>query len=33
MQTDAESTARLPPDPSLAVLYHQIAKDDERHVT
>ena len=31
MRTDAEATADSPPDPSLAVLYHQIAKDDERH--
>lgn len=33
MQVDAEATANSPPDPSLAVLYHQIAKDDERHMT
>ncbi len=31
METDAKATAGSPPDPSLAVLYHQIAKDDERH--
>lgn len=33
MRADAESTADSPPDPMLAVLYHQIAKDDERHGT
>ena len=33
MKTDARSTADSPPDPTLAVLYHQIAQDDERHAT
>ena len=33
MEADAESTAKSPPAPSLAVLYHQIARDDNRHVT
>ena len=33
MHADAVSTADSPPDPSLAVLYHQIAEEDERHAT
>lgn len=28
---DAEATAESPPDPTLAVLYHQIAREDARH--
>lgn len=28
---DAEATAKSPPDPTLAVLYHQIAREDARH--
>lgn len=31
LHTDALATAKSPPDPSLAVLYHQIATEDERH--
>jgi hypothetical protein len=31
LQTRAESTASNPPDPSLGVLYHEIADDDKRH--
>jgi rubrerythrin len=31
LQTRAENTALNPPDPSLAVLYHEIAEDDKRH--
>ena len=31
LQTHAESTASSPPDPSLGVLYHEIANDDGRH--
>ena len=31
LESDAESTAKSPPDPSLAVLYHQIAREDKRH--
>jgi len=31
MQQDAESTASSPPDPSLGVLYHEIATADGRH--
>lgn len=33
MEADAKSTADSPPDATLAVLYHQIAKDDERHAS
>jgi hypothetical protein len=29
--THAESTASNPPDPSLGILYHEIASDDKRH--
>ncbi len=31
LQTHAETTASNPPDPSLVVLYHEIAADDQRH--
>jgi hypothetical protein len=31
LQRDAESTASSPPDPSLGVLYHEIADADGRH--
>jgi hypothetical protein len=31
LQTHAESSAANPPDPSLGVLYHEIAEDDKRH--
>jgi hypothetical protein len=31
LQKDAESTASSPPDPSLGVLYHEIAAADGRH--
>lgn len=31
MEADARATAESPPDPTLAVLYHQIANDDQRH--
>ncbi len=31
LQLDAESTASSPPDPSLGVLYHEIAAADGRH--
>ncbi len=31
LESHAESTAKSPPDPSLAVLYHQIAKEDKHH--
>ena len=33
LHDDALSTAGSPPDPSLAVLYHQIAEEDDRHAT
>ena len=33
LHNDALATANSPPDPSLAVLYHQIAEEDERHAT
>jgi hypothetical protein len=33
MAADVKSRAESPPDPSLTVLYHEIAADDERHVT
>lgn len=33
LQHDALATAKSPPDPSLAVLYNQIATEDERHAT
>jgi hypothetical protein len=32
MAADAKSRAESPPDPSLSVLYHEIAAADERHV-
>ena len=31
LQADAESTASSPPDPTLGVLYHEIATADSRH--
>ena len=31
LQMDAEATAASPPDPSLGVLYHEIAAADKRH--
>lgn len=31
LHADALATAKSPPDPSLAVLYNQIAAEDERH--
>ncbi len=31
LQVDAEATASAPPDPSLGVLYHEIAAADGRH--
>ena len=31
LHNDALATAKSPPDPSLGVLYHQIATEDERH--
>jgi hypothetical protein len=31
LQTRAEATASNPPDPSLGILYHEIAEDDKRH--
>ena len=31
LQEDAQATASSPPDPSLGVLYHEIADDDGRH--
>ena len=32
LAADAKATADSPPDPSLGVLYHEIAVADERHV-
>ena len=31
LEADALATAKSPPDPSLAVLYNQIAEEDKRH--
>ena len=31
LQIHAEATASNPPDPSLGILYHEIAADDKRH--
>ncbi|WP_435008160.1 hypothetical protein P12x_005435 [Tundrisphaera lichenicola] len=33
MTDDAKSTSASPPDPSLGVLYHEIAVADARHIT